>query len=129
MWHLPHGRCHSFIRVKRKLYCYAVIFGLRQVVLSVGQFWSEYNITKAVRLSYNLTAGQISLQIFNLQYNFNCQEKMFFRQAIFLKASFYCLKQKRRQLSNEMPPLTAPRFYALLLSLILFIAPFSRRET
>ncbi|MBR6796020.1 MAG: hypothetical protein IKM53_01555, partial [Clostridia bacterium] len=57
-----------------ELYCLAVIFGYAQVVLSFGQFMGEYNITKAARLSYNLTAGQISLQTFSLQYHFSCRE-------------------------------------------------------
>lgn len=59
---------------KGEFYCFAVIFGFRQVIVSFGQFMGEYNITKAARLSYNLTAGQISLQTFSLQYHFTYRE-------------------------------------------------------
>ena len=35
-----------------ELYCFAVIFGLRRVILSLGQFCGEYNITLLQYLAY-----------------------------------------------------------------------------
>ena len=56
------GCLFSVIFAYGKLYCYAVIFGLRRVILCFAQFNGKYNITETAGFNITFDLSKISLQ-------------------------------------------------------------------
>jgi len=52
----------SVIFAYGKLYCYAVLFGLCQVILCFAQFKGKYNITETEGFNITFDLSKISLQ-------------------------------------------------------------------